>query len=89
LLLTAGTVALLLLARSELRRAHLDLAAPGGIAFAPALVALATVMLVLSVVWLWCVMTAATLEALHGAHPVDHHGELVAVPPLEHAGCVV
>lgn len=87
--LSAGAASALLLARAELVAARQEITAPGGTAFAPVLAFGATVALAASVTWLWCVMTAATLEALHGVHRVDLPGVRGAVRRLVLAGCGV
>lgn len=79
----------MLLARDEMARAQHALTAPGSVAFAPALAMVATVVLVLSVTWLWCVMSAAALEALHGVHAVELPGLRGAVRRMVLAGCGV
>lgn len=87
--LSGTAVVLLLLARGELARAHHQLAAAGGAAFAPALGLVAIAALAISVTWLWWVMTAATVEALHGVHRVDPPGARGVVRRLVLAGCGV
>jgi hypothetical protein len=88
-LLTTGTAAVLLVARAEVATAWREATAPGGAPFAPVLAFGATITLTVSVTWLWCVMTAATVEALHGVHGVDLPGVRGAVRRLVLAGCGV
>ncbi len=88
--LTAVWGADLLVARGELTRFHDELAGRAvGPAFAPALAGLSAVILAVVVSWLWCVMTAAALEALRGVHRVDVPGVRGAVRRLVLAGCGV
>lgn len=87
--LTAAAVSLLLVARAELSHAQQQLTTAGGLAFAPTLAVAAIATLALTVVWLWCAMTAATLEGLHGVHRVDLPGVRGAVRRVVLAGCGV
>ena len=87
--LSAGWIGLLLLSRGELARSRGEHTGPGGPAFAPALTGLAAVVLALVASWLWCVMTAAAVEALHGVQPVDVPGMRGAVRRLVLTGCGV
>lgn len=87
--LTAVAVSLLLVARAELSHARQQLAVPGDPAFAPALAVGSVAALTLAVLWLWCAMTSATLEAIHGVHRVDLPGVRGAVRRLVLAGCGV
>lgn len=87
---TAVTTTLLLFMRADLVAAREVVIAPAGQpAFAPVLVSVATLVLGVSAAWLWCVTTAATLEAFHGVHPVDLPGLRGAVRRLVLAGCGV
>lgn len=87
---TALTTTLLLVMRSDLLAAGEVVIAPSGQpAFAPVLVSVATLVLGVSAAWLWCVTTAATLEAFHGVHPVDLPGLRGVVRRVVLAGCGV
>lgn len=87
---TVATTTLLHLVRSDLVAAREVVIAPAGQStFAPVLVAVATLALGVSAAWLWCVTTAATLEAFHGVHRVELPGLRGAVRRVVLAGCGV
>ena len=87
---SAVTAALLALMHHDIartREALLLRSDPGD--FADVLGAAATVAVGVCAVWLWCITTAATLEALHGVHDVELSGLRGGVRRLVLAGCGV
>lgn len=81
---------LLLLTRQELVAARRTVITPSASPeFAPLLVAVATLVLGVSALWIWCVTTAAALEAAHGVHPVDLPGVRGAIRRLALGACGV
>lgn len=58
-------------------------------AFPAVLASVATLVLGVCAAWLWCITTAATLEALHGVHQVELPGARGAVRRLVLGACGV
>lgn len=86
---TTVTAALLLLMRQELVAAQRTVITPSSPAFAPLLTAAATLVLGVCTVWIWCVTTAAVLEAAHGIHAIDLPGARGLVRRLALGACGV
>jgi LysM repeat protein len=84
------TTALLALVHHDLARTRDALTLrsdPGD--FAGVLGAVATVVVGVCALWIWCITTSATLEALHGVHDVELRGLRGGVRRLVLAGCGV